>query len=169
MRRFFPPGVIAFAGVLGIAAGAGPAPTVPAAQNVPKPASKPDRRGAILRKFMKAKEAPILDFAEVFVAEADLHDLDWRLLPSLAFVESGAGKTAKGNNIFGWNNGHRTYDTINEAIQEVATALSIARPYRGKSLMEKLASYNQGIDYAPLVLQVMRQIYPQAQVEAALE
>jgi hypothetical protein len=169
MRRFFPPKVIAFAGVLGMAAGAVPLARMPAEQNVPNPARRADRRGDILRKFMKQKECPAQNLAEVFVTEADLHGLDWRLLPSLAYVESGAGKTSKNNNIFGWNNGDRRYDSISQAIREVATALSIARPYRGKSLMDKLASYNQGIEYAPLVLSVMRQIYPQAQVEAAAE
>jgi hypothetical protein len=161
MRRFFHPGVIAFAGVIGIAAG-----SVQVEQNIPKSIRKPDLRGTILRKFMKEKEFPTQDFAEVFVAEADQHGLDWRLLPSLAFVESGGGKRSKGNNIFGWNNGLNSFASINQAIHEVATALSIARPYQGKSLLAKLATYNQNVDYAPLVLQVMRQIYPQVQVEA---
>jgi len=161
MRRFFPPGVIAFAGVLGIAAG-----SVQVEQNIPKAGQKTDLRGAILRKFMKEKDCPVQDFAEVFVSEADHHGLDWRLLPSLAFIESGAGRNSKGNNIFGWNNGRRSYASLNQAIHEVASALSGARAYKGKSLTDKLASYNQSLDYARLVLQVMRQIYPQVQVAA---
>ena len=162
MKRFFPPGLIAFAGVLGIAAG-----SVQVDQNISRTRRKPDLRSAILRKFLKEKESPAQDFADVFVAEADSHGLDWRLLPSLAFVESGAGKTSKGNNLFGWDNGRTRYASINQAIHEVASSLSKARPYKGKSLGGKLASYNQNEDYAPLVMQVMYQIHPQARVQPA--
>jgi len=162
MRRFISPKFIAFAGVLGIAAG-----SVQVDQNISTTRRKPDLRSAILRKFMKEKECPAEDFAEVFVAEADQHGLDWRLLPSLAFVESGAGKTSKGNNLFGWDNGRSRYASINQAIHEVATSLSMARAYQGKSLRGKLASYNQNVDYAPLVMQVMYQIHPQARLLTA--
>src|SRR5271165_121963 len=104
MKRFFPPKVVAFLGFLGIAAG-----SVQVNQDISKVRRKPDLRGAILRKFMKEKDCPAQDFAEVFIAEADHHGLDWRLLPSLAFVESGAGKRSRGNNIFGWNNGRNSF------------------------------------------------------------
>src|SRR5580658_8126276 len=146
MKRFLPSGFMIFAGVLGIATAA-----VQGDQDVTKIRKKYDLREVILRKFLRDKNCPDQEFTEVFIAEADAHGLDWRLLPSLAFVESGGGKTSKGNNIFGWNNGRNSYASINQAIHEVATALSFARPYQGKSLIAKLASYNQNIDYAPLV------------------
>jgi len=161
MRQFFPPGVIAFLGVLGIAAG-----SVQVEQAVVK-VRKQDPREVFLRKFLKDKGCPAQDFAEVFVAEADRHGLDWRLLPSLAFVESGGGKTSKGNNIFGWDNGRSSYISVHQAIHEVASSLSEARAYQGRSLLGKLASYNQSVDYAPMVLDVMRQIYPRPLVASA--
>jgi hypothetical protein len=89
------------------------------------------------------------------------------LLPSLALVESGGGRTAKGNNLFGWANGKSTFSTIGEAIHTVASALAHGTAYRGKDIGGKLAAYNHGTDYSAMVLAIMRQISPRAQVEAA--
>jgi hypothetical protein len=162
MKRFLPTGLMIFAGVLGIATA-----SVQGDQDVTKNRKKFDLRGSILRKFLKEKHCPDQDYAETFVAEADANDLDWRLLPSLAFVESGGGKTAKGNNLFGWANGKYSFDSIGEAIHTVATTLSHGKAYSGKNLIGKLATYNHGTDYPAMVLQVMRQISPQQEVSAA--
>ncbi len=160
MRRFFPPGVVAFLG-LGIATGSvQPEVKLPVHNNQ-------DPRGGILRSFLKEKNCPAQDFADVFIAEADNHGLDWRLLPSLAFVESGAGKTSRGNNLFGWDNGKMNFASVNQAIHQVASSLAEARAYKGRSLRGKLANYNQDPEYGPLVVTVMRQIYPRQLVEAA--
>ena len=75
-------------------------------------------------------------------------------------VESGGGKTAKGNNLFGWANGKLTFSTIGEAIHTVASSLAHGRAYRGKDTGGKLAAYNQGTDYPAMVLEIMRQISP---------
>jgi len=162
MKRFLPSGLILFAGVLGIATAA-----TNSGQDITKNSKKFDLRGAILRKFLKEKHCPDQEYADVFVAEADRHGLDWRLLPSLAFVESGGGKAAKGNNLFGWANGQATFNSIAEAIHTVASALVNGRSYRGKPLDAKLAAYNHGMDYPAMVMDIMRQISPTAQVEAA--
>jgi hypothetical protein len=162
MKRFLPSGFMVFAGVIGIAGA-----SVHGDEDITKNRKKFDLRGAILRKFLKEKHCPDQEYAEVFVAEADAHELDWRLLPSLAFVESGGGKTAKGNNLFGWANGKYAFNTIGEAIHTVALALAHGKPYRGKDLGSKLATYNPGTDYPAMVLDIMRQISPRQQVQAA--
>ena len=162
MKRFLPSGFMIFAGVLGIATAA-----VQGDQDVTKNRKKYDLREVILRKFLRDKNCPDQEFTEVFIAEADAHGLDWRLLPSLAFVESGGGKTAKGNNLFGWANGKQTFSTIGEAIHTVASSLAHARAYRGKDTGGKLAAYNQGTDYTAMVLEIMRQISPRQQVQSA--
>lgn len=163
-KRYLKSGlVIAFAGVLGIAAG-----SVNPAQDVTKDKRKSDTRSSILRKFLAENHCPDQDYAEMFVAEADTHGLDWRLLPSISVVESGGGRTARNNNLFGWNNGNYGFRSFGEAIHEVAAALSVARPYRGKDLRGKLAAFNHiREDYPTAVLHVMRQISPTAVLQPA--
>jgi len=162
MKRFLPQGFMVFAGVLGIATA-----SVNSDQDVTKNRKKLDLRESILRKFLKQKQCPDQEFTEMFIAEADAYGLDWRLLPSLAFVETGGGKALKGNNLFGWDNGKRKFASIGEAIHTVASALAHGRPYRGKDVGGKLAVYNQGTDYPAMVMQVMRQISPRPQVQGA--
>ena len=160
MKRFFSSGLI-FAGVLGMAAAA-----VQTDQDVTKNRKKFDLREAILRKFLKEKHCPDQEYSEVFISEADIHGLDWRLLPSLALVESGGGRTAKGNNLFGWANGKSTFTSIGDAIHHVARALSYGQAYRGKDLNGKLMTFNHGPDYRAMVQDIMNQIAPRPQLEA---
>jgi hypothetical protein len=162
MKRFLPSGFMIFAGVLGIATA-----SVHNDQDVTRNRKKFDLREAILRKFLKDKHCPDQEFSEVFIAEADAHGLDWRLLPSLALVETGGGREVKGNNLFGWANGKQKFNSIGEAIHTVASTLAHGRAYRGKDVGGKLAAYNQGTDYPAMVLEIMRQISPRQQVQQA--
>jgi hypothetical protein len=161
MKRFLPSGIMIFAGVLGRAA------ATAAEQDVTKTSKKFDLREAILRRFLKDHHCPEAPYAPVFVREADSHGLDWRLLPSLSIVESGGGKHARGNNLFGWANGKTTFDSIGQAIHHVAEALAYGRAYRGKNLEAKLETYNHRVDYKEMVLSVMRQISATPEMEAA--
>jgi hypothetical protein len=155
MKRFLPTGLIVFAGVLGIAVAAGPAE-----ENVTKLRKKFDLREAILRRFFKENHCPAESYAGIFVTEADAHGLDWRLLPSLSLIESGGGRVANGNNLFGWANGHRSFDSIASGIHLVAEALALAKPYRGKDLEAKLFTYNHDTRYGLKVTSIMSQISP---------
>jgi hypothetical protein len=161
MKRFLPQGFMVFAGVLGIAAAA-----VHSDQDVTKTRKKFDLREVILRKFLKEKHCPDQAYTEFFITEADANGLDWRLLPSLALLETGGGRVLKGNNLFGWANGKQTFTSIGEAIHTVASALSHGKAYRGKDLGGKLAAYNQGTDYTAMVLDIMRQISPRTAAES---
>src|SRR5260370_11913805 len=71
----------------------------------PAPATKTDPRLPVLENFFAARHCPVRSLAEEFLIAADTNRLDWRLLPSISFVESGGGKVARNNNIFGWNSG----------------------------------------------------------------
>jgi hypothetical protein len=160
MKLFLPSGIMLFAGVLGIAAA-----TAHADQDVTKIRKKFDLREALLRKFFSSNNCPAEHFAQIFVKEADDFGLDWRLLPSLSFVESGGGKYAKGNNLFGWANGKAAFESFGDAIHHVASYLALGKPYRGKDLEGKLLVYNHRTDYKALVTDVMRQISPTPLVE----
>ena len=66
---------------------------------------KQDPRLPLLERFFESSDAPAKAYSHVFLSEADLYDLDWRLLPSISFVETTGGKAAKNNNLFGWDCG----------------------------------------------------------------
>lgn len=151
-----------FAGFLGAATA-----TMHGDQDVTKNEKKFDLRETILRTFLKTKHCPDQEYAELFVSEADAYGLDWRLLPSLALVESGGGRAARGNNLFGWANGKSTFNSIGDAIHTVASTLAHGKAYRGKDLHAKLATYNHGTNYPAMVLEIMRQISPGQEVASA--
>jgi hypothetical protein len=162
MKRFLQSGVVIFAGVLGIAAA-----TMQAEQDVTKMRKKFDLREAILRKFFRDNHCPAENFAGIFIQEADEHGLDWRLLPSLSVIETGGGRHAPGNNLFGWANGKTTFDSFTAAIHHVATFLEVGKPYKGKDLDGKLLTYNKRPAFRDTVTDMMRQIAPSQELEVA--
>ena len=142
------------AGLVGIPAGVSQAD-----QSVSHPdCMQNDPRLRSLVRFLSEAKSPILHLAPAFIGEADAHRLDWRLLPSLSFIESGGGKSARGNNVFGWANGNHSFSTVREGIHFVAGRLAFSRFYRGKDLDGKLKTYNATPGYSDNVKQVMRQI-----------
>jgi len=125
-----------------------------------RPTPADDVRLNALRKFFLSFNCPLAPVAELFVAEADSHNLDWRLLPSLAIIESGGGKVSRGNNIFGWNNGNAAFPTLGAAIHQVAKTLSNGSAYKNKSLLGLLKTYNPVQGYAEKVQLMMTKIAP---------
>src|SRR5580704_15489093 len=155
MKHYLKHGLVLMAGVLGVAGATGYADQNPTATHWLN-----DSRESILSRFLRETGTPIAGYAETFIAEADAHQLDWRLLPSLAIIESGGGQKNRRNNLFGWNNGASRFASATDAIHYVAEALANARPYKGKDLRGKLAAYNPSPDYLRHVMGVMRQISP---------
>lgn len=154
MKQFAKSGMMIFAGVLSIAAATAQVePT-----DVTKKEKKIDLRESILRKFFKENHCPAESYAGTFLREADTHGLDWRLLPSLSLVESGGGRTARNNNLFGWANGKSKFTSITEAIHHVADVLAHGKSYEGKDLAAKLFTYNRRTAYKTSVLRVMAKI-----------
>jgi hypothetical protein len=117
-----------------------------------------DPRLTPLRQFFTRAECPAVDYAVDFLIVADEFALDWRLLPSLSFIESTGGKASANNNMFGWDSGRAHYTSPRDAIRSVGSHLAQDRAYRSKSLDEILAAYNPNRDYPQKVKSVMRQI-----------
>jgi hypothetical protein len=117
-----------------------------------------DPRLAPLRQFFTRTECPAAAYAVDFLIVADEFALDWRLLPSLSFVESTGGKASPHNNLFGWDSGRAHFSSPSAAIHSVGSSLAHSALYRSKSLDEILATYNPGRDYAKKVKSVMRRI-----------
>ncbi len=122
--------------------------------------TRPDPRASQLRRFLGRLQCPVMNMAEDFVHAADDNHLDWRLLPSIAVIESGGGKAFKKNNIFGWNQGEETFPTIRAGLNAVAYRLGRSPLYRQHDSLGKLLLYNPDNDYADQVIAVMRRISP---------
>ena len=157
MKKFYLRSLCVFAGLAVV-----PAAISQADGQIPqiRPGSAEDPRLNALRKFFLTLRCPLAPIAEIFVAEADSHNLDWRLLPSLAIIESGGGRAAHDNNIFGWNNGHASFTTLGAAIHQVAATLANGSAYKNKNLAALLRTYNPVQGYGEKVQTMMSQIAP---------
>lgn len=89
-----------------------------------------DGRVAIVDKFLRKYDSPMVGHGKDFVAAADHYELDWRLLPAIAFQESNLGKKIPrgSHNPFGWaiytgNNSGVGFDTWPESIFTVASGM----------------------------------------------
>src|SRR3982751_5213362 len=122
----------------------------------PPPDYRNDPRLASLRKFFRNAECPAERYAAAFLEAADHYELDWRLLPSLSYVESTGGKSARNNNIFGWDSGRAQFRSPIAGIHEVGYRLSHSDLYRDKELDKLLATYNPNVEYVRKVKSVMR-------------
>ena len=152
MRRVLSSGLLVLAGAVGISR----------QQALPAPwrVLPDDGRLAVLRHFFQKFDCPAEAYAEEFLSAADSYSLDWRLLPSISFIESTGGKTAQNNNMFGWNNGRTQFDSPSAGIYAVGYQLANSTVYRHKDLDRVLRIYNPRRTYAKSVKSVMQQIAP---------
>jgi hypothetical protein len=111
-----------------------------------------------LRQFFDRPDCHAGGYTEAFLEVADQCALDWRLLPSIAYVETKCGKASLHNNLFGWDSGRAHFASPEAAIRSVGSRLAHSSLYRSKSTDGKLAAYNPDKSYARKVKSVMRQI-----------
>ena len=154
MKKMLSQGLV-FAGMLS-------APVMLTQTELPTAASEyqNDPRLVSLKKFFQAGDCPAQDFSEEFLRAADHHKLDWRLLPSISLVESGGGREARNNNLFGWDRGRAVFTSVRAGIYNVAGNLAHSRIYRDKDTDEILRLYNPNQSYPGVVKSVMRRISP---------
>lgn len=119
-----------------------------------------DPRMEQLRKFFLKYDSPVHYLAGEFLEAADENGIDWRLLPSIAIVESGGGRHYSKNNIFGWDSGRTGFPSISEGIHTVASRLANSKLYRDKDLWGILRTYNTSTEYAPKILTLMGAVGP---------
>lgn len=120
-----------------------------------------DARKEALTRFFDKHQSKLTRYVDEFLAAADRHQLDWRLLPGLAMIESSGGKYYQHGNIFGWDSGRTHFSSIEACIQHVARRLAESPVYRGKSVTGILTTYNPARkDYALKVLEKMRELAP---------
>jgi hypothetical protein len=152
MRKLLSSGLAIFAGMVSLPA--------PGSMHGEQKAPVADRRLARLQAFFGKADCPAKAYSTDFLAASDRYSLDWRLLPSISYVESTGGKSARNNNIFGWDSGRASFRTARAAIHEVGYRLTHSHLYRSKNLDQLLAIYNPSGQYAQKVKSVMAQIAP---------
>src|ERR1700730_5030314 len=109
MRKLLSSGLAVCAGMVCL-----PAELSTQQQFRPAPAEerRADPRLESLREFFHKSDCPVQEYSRVFLEAADRYELDWRLLPSISFVESTGGKAAPNNNLFGWDSGRGHYSFL---------------------------------------------------------
>ena len=155
MTKSFSRGLVLAAGLLASPAVADPDP-IPA-----EPISRKDPRWILINQFFLDNGAPAHIYVDDFLIAADKNGLDWRLLPSISIVESGGGREARNNNMFGWDNCRVHFRTLKEGIYTVASLLKNSSLYKRKtSVNEILWTYNPGKAYTRKVRTLMAQLGP---------
>jgi len=148
-------GLILLAGLLVM-----PAATHPEQHVTAKVSYEDDPRLLRLKSFLSRRNCPIEPLAADFIAAADRYNLDWRLLPAIAIMESGGGKRYLNNNIFGWDSCNVRFPSVRSGIHHVASRLATSVLYRDKSLDQVLRTYNPYDSYVRRVKSIMRALGP---------
>lgn len=89
-----------------------------------------DERVAILKAFLRQRESPLYDHAELIVQTADKYELDFRLIPAISIQESGGCRKIPpgSHNCWGWGIYGTTVTRFNsypEAIETVSKGLKL--------------------------------------------
>ena len=84
-----------------------------------------DTRVRALKNILKKYNSPLAGQAASYVKYADLYSVDWKLLPSIAGLESTFGKflMPESHNAYGWGGGHIYFDSWEDGIRVINKAL----------------------------------------------
>ena len=117
-----------------------------------------DMRGAHLEAFFKAYDCPAPLHVEEYLQAADSHSLDYRLLPAISLVESTCGAFERRNNRWGWDSVQSGFASVPAGIDYITEQLAENPRYKGKTIHEKLYTYNPYKSYVRQVELLMQQI-----------
>ena len=122
------------------------------------PAGNPDPRGVKLEAFFKAYDCPAPLHVEEYLRAADSHALDYRILPAISLVESTCGAFQRKNNRWGWDSVQSGFPSVPAGIDYITGQLAENPRYKGKTVQEKLFTYNPFPQYVRQVERLMQQI-----------
>jgi len=85
-----------------------------------------DIRVKALERIFEKYNSPLIGEAGNYVSLADKNGVDWKLLPSIAGLESSFGKRLMPNsyNAYGWGGGHIYFDSWEDGIDTITKSLS---------------------------------------------
>jgi hypothetical protein len=122
------------------------------------PAKGPDLRGMRLEAFFKAYDCPGPFHVEEYLRAADSHAVDYRLLPAISLVESTCGAFERMNNRWGWDSVQSGFPSVPAGIDYITEQLADNPRYKGKTVRQKLFTYNPYPQYVRQVERLMQQI-----------
>lgn len=90
-----------------------------------KEATEQDIRVVALQNTLEKYDSPLVPYAQTYVSEADKNGVDWRLLPSIAGLESTFGKRyIEGTyNVYGWGSGRIYFESWEDGIATINATL----------------------------------------------
>ncbi|OGY26715.1 MAG: hypothetical protein A2Z11_04350 [Candidatus Woykebacteria bacterium RBG_16_43_9] len=102
-----------------------------------------DNRATRLKKFLAANSSPMTKDADNLVKIADKYELDWKLLPAIAGVESTFGRFVPSGsyNAYGWHNGKYYFNSWTSASEQVAKGIKIKWSSMGEITPWKIGPY----------------------------
>ena len=118
----------------------------------------PDPRIARLERFFERYRCPSPRHVLDYLGAADGYGLDYRLMPALSIRETHCGIEDLRNNHWGYHPGRQAFSSVEAGIDYVARQLAEGPVYRGKSLRDKLFTYNPRTAYPGEVQQLMTEI-----------
>lgn len=127
-----------------------------------------DPRYVRLKQFLRKRKSPLESLTADFIAAADRNQLDWRLLPAIATLESSAGKRYMNNNVFGWDSCKVRFPSVRNGIHHVAERLSESDLYRDKDLDEILRTYNPYEPYPGRIKRIMQTLGPETPDQSSI-
>lgn len=100
-----------------------------------------DYRVYSLEKYLKSHNSPLSEYADEFVAAADEYDMDYRMVPAIAGVESTFGKRIPKNsyNAYGWANGEYSFTSWEDSIDHVTMTLRKNYMNKGATSVNRIA------------------------------
>ena len=113
-----------------------------------------DVRVQALRNVLERYNSPLSAYAGEYIAAADKYDMDWRLLPAIAGLESSFGihQISGSHNSYGWGGGHIYFDSVEDGIDTVLSSLKTKYAARGATTVETIAPiYSESSTWAPRV------------------
>ena len=152
-------GAITLGAVAALTLSANSSATLPPGMRRPPP----DPRIARLERFFHRYGCPAPQHVGEYLRAADSYGLDYRLMPALSIRETHCGIEEMrddhfGNNHWGYHPGRQSFASVEAGIDYVARELAQGFYYRGKSLRDKLFTYNPLPAYPGEIQHLMAEI-----------
>lgn len=107
-----------------------------------------DARSLVLQQFFSNYHSPLASYGEVFIREAEKHEIPWQLLPAISMQESIGGKNSPDDcfNAFGWgihSRGTLCFGSWEEGIEKVSQGIKEKYIDQGlRTINEIMSRYN---------------------------